>query len=42
MVMHCKICGDELNPKEEDEGICEICKESRQNDEEDDYDPGIT
>jgi|GEM_PF-966965 len=47
MTTYCEICGEELSPEEEDEGICENCKTSKKNqikDEEDeDYvDPGIT
>ena len=26
MSMYCSICGDELEPEEEMEGICESCK----------------
>jgi hypothetical protein len=26
MPMYCSICGDELEPEEEMEGICESCK----------------
>jgi len=46
MTMYCEICGEELEPEEEAEGICEKCKASRDQDyndkEEDDYDPAIT
>jgi NMD protein affecting ribosome stability and mRNA decay len=24
--MYCSVCGDELEPEEEEEGICESCK----------------
>lgn len=45
--MYCKICGDELSPEEEAEGICKICKNSQIDDpnykKDDDYiDPGVT
>jgi len=44
--MYCEICGEELAPEEEAEGICESCKTSRSRDdhaeEEDKYDPAIT
>ena len=26
MSMYCSVCGDELEPEEEMEGICESCK----------------
>jgi predicted amidophosphoribosyltransferase len=26
MPMYCSVCGDELEPEEEMEGICESCK----------------
>ncbi len=26
MSMYCSVCGDELKPEEEMEGICESCK----------------
>ena len=26
MTQYCSICGDELEPEEEQEGICESCK----------------
>ena len=26
MTLYCSICGDELGPEEEDEGICASCK----------------
>jgi hypothetical protein len=47
MAMYCEICGEELDPKEETEGICENCKISRNDDsnyeKDDDYvDPGVT
>jgi hypothetical protein len=46
MTNYCEICGGELSPEEEDEGICTSCKASRKNefkeDKEEDYvDPGI-
>jgi hypothetical protein len=37
LVICCKICEDELDSEEEDEGICEICQDSRQIDEEEAY-----
>ena len=46
MTMYCEICGEELPPEEESEGICKNCKATRSKDyhseENDDYDPGIT
>lgn len=46
MAKYCEICGEELDPEEENEGICENCKTSRNeepNSEEEEYhDPGIT
>ena len=32
MAMYCEICGEELESKEEAEGICENCKISRNDD----------
>ncbi|MEM4258668.1 MAG: hypothetical protein QXL17_05895 [Candidatus Thermoplasmatota archaeon] len=29
MTEYCSICGDELAPEEEDEGICQSCKLSQ-------------
>lgn len=29
MTQYCSICGDELEPEEEQEGICESCKLSQ-------------
>jgi NMD protein affecting ribosome stability and mRNA decay len=26
MPMYCSVCGDELEPEEEEDGICESCK----------------
>lgn len=47
MTEYCEICGEELTPEEEQDGICENCKLSRK--EENNYesdenyiDPGIT
>lgn len=50
MTRYCEICGAELDPEEEEDGICEECKNSRHSDEdEEEYekdenyiDPGIT
>jgi hypothetical protein len=28
---YCSICGEELKPEEEDEGICENCKINKHN-----------
>jgi len=46
MTSYCEICGEELALEEEDEGICQNCKISKNEDikekEKDDYDPGIT
>jgi len=47
MTMYCEICGEELDPSEEDEGICKNCKKTQNAEEEyekdEDYiDPGIT
>ena len=46
MTNYCEICGEELDPEEED-GICENCKTRQQKEEtyekdEDYIDPGIT
>lgn len=38
MAMYCIVCGEELAPEEEDEGICQSCKlsqEQKVNDVED-------
>ena len=47
MTTYCEICGEELDPEEESEGICENCKTSRRSDsnyekDEDYVDPGVT
>ena len=46
MTKYCEICGDELSPEEEDEGICQNCKASQKNEDyekdENYIDPGIT
>ena len=45
MTEYCEICGDELDPDEEEEGICKNCKNSKnsENEKDEDYiDPGIT
>ena len=48
MAEYCEICGEELSPEEEDEGICENCKIAKQSkqeqykEDEDYLDPGIT
>ena len=47
MSEYCEICGEELKPDEEEEGICENCKKGQEKEEEyekdEDYiDPGIT
>ena len=46
MTMYCEMCGEELSPEEEEDGICENCKLSRFEDSEDSdeeyIDPGIT
>lgn len=47
MATYCEICGDELDPEEESEGVCDSCKISRskQHDHDDeteeDFDPSI-
>ncbi len=44
MTKYCRICGNELYPEEEFEGVCENCKLAKDNedlDEEESYDPGI-
>ena len=39
MAEYCEICGEELSPEEEEEGICASCKASRKNEfKEDDED----
>ena len=45
MTEYCEICGEELDPEEELEGICKNCKKNHQNEEKDEeefVDPGIT
>ena len=45
MTEYCEICGEELTPEEEEEGICASCKASKKNefkeDDENYIDPGI-
>lgn len=44
MTAYCEVCGEELTPEEEEEGICETCKVNQKQEykyEEDKYDPGI-
>jgi len=45
MTVYCEICGEELAPEEEEEGICQTCKATQKQEykpeEEDKYDPGI-
>lgn len=48
MTEYCEICGNELDPDEEEDGICENCKNSS-NDEDEEYkkdedyiDPAVT
>jgi len=46
MTEYCENCGEELNPEEESEGMCENCKISleakKQEENEEFIDPGIT
>jgi predicted amidophosphoribosyltransferase len=46
MTEYCENCGEELDPDEENEGICKNCKKSLEDEEyksdEDYIDPGIT
>jgi len=46
MAEYCEICGEELDPDEELEGICKNCKKSQEEEEyksdKDFVDPGIT
>jgi hypothetical protein len=47
MAEYCEICGEELDPDEEEEGICDKCKSVKDEDDEykkdEDYiDPGVT
>ena len=45
MTEYCEVCGEELDPEEEFEGICKNCKKSQQREEKDEeeyIDPGIT
>jgi len=47
MVDHCEICGKKLTEEEEEEGVCEKCKKSSDEDEkyekdEDFNDPAVT
>ena len=36
MTYYCSVCGEELKPEEEDEGICESCKLNLNNTYDDD------
>ena len=46
MAHYCEICGEELEPDEEYEGICKKCKSTQDEDEyksnEEFIDPGVT
>jgi hypothetical protein len=45
MVEYCEVCGEELAPEEEYEGICKNCKISKSEEyksDEDFVDPGVT
>ena len=46
MVEYCEICGEELDPDEDEDGICRKCKDAQKADgskEHEEYiDPGIT
>ena len=46
MPEYCEMCGEELNPEDEVEGICENCKiarDAKKIEEDEDYvDPGVT
>ena len=47
MTIYCKICRGELDPSEEEEGICIKCKNAKEEDDEyekdEDYiDPSVT
>ena len=46
MAMYCEICGEELAPEDEEEGICQSCKLTKsqeiQEEKEKIHDPGIT
>ena len=48
MAEYCEICGEELDPSEEEDGICNKCKNVKEEEDDeyekdDDYiDPGIT
>jgi len=46
MTEYCEICGEELDPDEEEYGICSNCKKAKNDDdyedEEDFIDPGVT
>jgi len=47
MAEYCEICGEELDPSEEEDGICSKCKNAKREDDEyekdeDFVDPGVT
>jgi len=46
MAEYCEICGEELDPDEEDDDICKNCKkaesEEKYESDEDYIDPGVT
>jgi hypothetical protein len=46
MPLYCEVCGEELAPEDEEEGICQSCKLTRssevQEEKKEIYDPGIT
>ncbi|MEM0492586.1 MAG: hypothetical protein QXS02_01310 [Candidatus Thermoplasmatota archaeon] len=43
MISYCSICGEELAPEEEEEGICESCKLSQKHnlDDMEDIEPDM-
>lgn len=46
MAEYCEICGEELSPEEEKDGICESCKiaqDAKKSEENEEFiDPGVT
>jgi hypothetical protein len=40
MTLYCSVCGDELDPEEELDGICESCKLNRRYGSDDEDDQG--
>jgi NMD protein affecting ribosome stability and mRNA decay len=41
MTMYCSVCGDELKPEEEEDGMCESCKLSQSTHPSDEVEPEV-